>query len=192
MSRIEGWGASSTFLGTSLLFFKREDKSCSSFFEASSPFLNPSFSSIKREDKGCSSFLGASHFLETSFSSLPLSSLLLSSFSFSFASSQVHFTRSSVSGLGMSTPGATSNSRPANHSEPNTYCTGSDFSNRCMIFSSRVVSSADNCVTLPKQMSVSDMPNRASSTVRTMAWASRSLYMAVSRFHNWLYVMPQN
>ena len=64
------------------------------------------------------------------------------------STTQAH--RSSVSGLGMSTPGSTANGRPQNSASPSTYCTGSAFIRRRIISHSACWSSADNCVTLPQ------------------------------------------
>ena len=83
---------------------------------------------------------------------------------------------SSVSGLGISTDGLTRNCLPQNSATPRTYCTGSPFSRRSIIFSSSVWSSEDNSLTLPQRISVNDIPKRTSSTRRTMALASPASY----------------
>ena len=100
------------------------------------------------------------------------SSLHFSQLFFRFSLSMIHSQSSAVSGRGMSTPGATWNCRPQKSAVPKTYCTGSAFSSRAVIFSSSVWSFEDNSVTLPQRMSVIDRPKRTSSTQRTIAFAS--------------------
>ena len=47
-----------------------------------------------------------------------------------WSAESIHWQSSSVSGLGINTPGLTTNRRPKNSASPTTYCTGSPLSNR--------------------------------------------------------------
>ena len=95
----------------------------------------------------------------------------------------------SVSGRGMSTPGATPKMRPANGALPVTYCTGSPSFSLVMAQESTCVSAEDRLSTPPHTISVSDMPKRSSRTVRHTAFASFSPYMAASSRHKSLYLI---
>ena len=81
-------------------------------------------------------------------------------------------TSRAVSGRGMSTDGLTWKTRPRKSAWPRTYCTGSPCWRRLKILSSNIFCSADNSLTLPLTKSVSESPNRKSSTVRATACAS--------------------
>lgn len=87
-------------------------------------------------------------------------------------------TSPSVSGLGISTAGITSNSRPQKGARPMAYCTGSPCSIRLTTVSRRSASAADNALRPPQRASAHDSPKAVSIIILPTACASRSSAMA--------------